>query len=225
MFHVSGAGCTAVLCGAAGGYPSGAQCVAVIYIAKGSSRGRKRNIYCCSATTPGRRFCSARWARCSGSGRRAVCCCGRIHLLSALAVGLSKPSEGRAERGTAARPTGERLRRAGGGRAERRAGNPADHNVRRGVFRAGTAFDAGIGAHSAGRGLHGADRDAGAVGRDRCAGGYADCAAMEAGTCFAVPGLRRALRLDADEGCAGPGGIIRPRDADGEAGTGRCWLR
>ena len=27
MFHVSGAGCTAVLCGAAGGYPSGAQCV------------------------------------------------------------------------------------------------------------------------------------------------------------------------------------------------------
>ena len=31
MFHVSGAGCTAVLCGAAGGYPSGAQCVAALY--------------------------------------------------------------------------------------------------------------------------------------------------------------------------------------------------
>ena len=59
MFHVSGAGCTAVLCGAAGGDPS---------VAKGSSRGRKRNIYCCSATTPGRRFCSARWVRCWGLG-------------------------------------------------------------------------------------------------------------------------------------------------------------
>ena len=131
-----------------------------------------------------------------------------------------KPAKGSAERGASTRPTGERLRRGGGGRAERRAGGLADHNVCRSVFRTGTPFDNGSGAHSAGWGLYGADRDAGAVGRNRSAGKPADRAAMEAGARVIFSGLRRTLRLDADAGCAGPGGIIWMRNAVGKAGAG-----
>ena len=217
MFHVSGAGCTAVLCGAAGGYPSGAQCVAALYREGQLSRAEAEYLllFCNNA---GPAFLFGAVGTVLGIGMKGCLLLWGIHLLSALVIGLvNRPKEAP---NASTRPTGERLRRGGGGRAERRAGNPADHNVRRGVFRAGAAFDAGIGAHSAGRGLYGADRDAGAVGRGRCAGGYADRAAMEAGARVIFSGLRRTLRLDADTGCAGPGGIIWMRNAVGKAGAG-----
>ncbi len=68
MFHVSGAGCTAVLCGAAGGYPSGAQCVAALYREGPLSRAEAGIFTAVLQQRRGRRFCSARWVRCWGLG-------------------------------------------------------------------------------------------------------------------------------------------------------------
>ena len=224
MFHVSGAGCTAVLCGAAGGYPSGAQCVAALYREGQLSRAEAEYLllFCNNA---GPAFLFGAVGTVLGIGMTGCLLLWGIHLLSALVIGLGKPAKGSAERGASTRPTGERLRRGGGGRAERRAGGLADHNVCRSVFRTGTPFDNGSGAHSAGRGLYGADRDAGAVGRNRSAGKPADRAAMEAGARVIFSGLRRTLRLDADAGCAGPGGIIWMRNARWQSWRRGCWLR
>ena len=93
MFHVSGAGCTAVLCGAAGGYPSGAQCVAALYREGQLSRAEAEYLllFCNNA---GPAFLFGAVGTVLGIGMTGCLLLWAIHLLSALAVGLmSRPKE------------------------------------------------------------------------------------------------------------------------------------
>lgn len=87
MFHVSGAGCTAVLCGAAGGYPSGAQCVAALYREGQLSRAEAEYLllFCNNA---GPAFLFGAVGTVLGIGMTGCLLLWGIHLLSALAVGL-----------------------------------------------------------------------------------------------------------------------------------------
>ena len=93
MFHVSGAGCTAVLCGAAGGYPSGAQCVAALYREGQLSRAEAEYLllFCNNA---GPAFLFGAVGTVLGIGMTGCLLLWAIHLLSALAVGLmSRPKD------------------------------------------------------------------------------------------------------------------------------------
>ena len=219
MFHVSGAGCTAVLCGAAGGYPSGAQCVAALYREGQLSRAEAEYLllFCNNA---GPAFLFGAVGTVLGIGMTGCLLLWGIHLLSALVIGLvNRPKEAP----NAALPPVQRANASGAVVEAVRSAGQAVLQIT--MFVAAFSVLArlltmAVGAHSAGWGLYGADRDAGAVGRNRSAGKPADRAAMEAGARVIFSGLRRTLRLDADAGCAGPGGIIWMRNAVGKAGAG-----
>ena len=93
MFHVSGAGCTAVLCGAAGGYPSGAQCVAALYREGQLSRAEVEYLllFCNNA---GPAFLFGAVGTVMGIGMTGCLLLWGIHLLSALVIGLvNRPKE------------------------------------------------------------------------------------------------------------------------------------
>ena len=93
MFHVSGAGCTAVLCGAAGGYPSGAQCVAALYREGPLSRAEAEYLllFCNNA---GPAFLFGAVGTVLGIGMTGCLLLWGIHLLSALVIGLvNRPKE------------------------------------------------------------------------------------------------------------------------------------
>ena len=93
MFHVSGAGCTAVLCGAAGGYPSGAQCVAALYREGQLSRAEAEYLllFCNNA---GPAFLFGTVGTVLGIGMTGCLLLWGIHLLSALVIGLvNRPKE------------------------------------------------------------------------------------------------------------------------------------
>ena len=93
MFHVSGAGCTAVLCGAAGGYPSGAQCVAALYREGQLSRAEAEYLllFCNNA---GPAFLFGAVGAVLGIGMTGCLLLWGIHLLSALVIGLvNRPKE------------------------------------------------------------------------------------------------------------------------------------
>lgn len=93
MFHVSGAGCTAVLCGAAGGYPSGAQCVAALYRERQLSRAEAEYLllFCNNA---GPAFLFGAVGTVLGIGMTGCLLLWGIHLLSALVIGLvNRPKE------------------------------------------------------------------------------------------------------------------------------------
>lgn len=93
MFHVSGAGCTAVLCGAAGGYPSGAQCVAALYREGQLSRAEAEYLllFCNNA---GAAFLFGAVGTVLGIGMTGCLLLWGIHLLSALVIGLvNRPKE------------------------------------------------------------------------------------------------------------------------------------
>ena len=93
MFHVSGAGCTAVLCGAAGGYPSGAQCVAALYREGQLSRAEAEYLllFCNNA---GPAFLFGAVGTVLGIGITGCLLLWGIHLLSALVIGLvNRPKE------------------------------------------------------------------------------------------------------------------------------------
>ena len=93
MFHVSGAGCTAVLCGAAGGYPSGAQCVAALYREGQLSRAEAEYLllFCNNA---GPAFLFGAVGTVLGIGMTGCLLLWGIHLLSALVIGLvNRPKE------------------------------------------------------------------------------------------------------------------------------------
>ena len=93
MFHVSGAGCTAVLCGAAGGYPTGAQCVAALYREGQLSRAEAEYLllFCNNA---GPAFLFGAVGTVLGIGMTGCLLLWGIHLLSALVIGLvSRPKE------------------------------------------------------------------------------------------------------------------------------------
>ena len=93
MFHVSGAGCTAVLCGAAGGYPSGAQCVAALYREGQLSRAEAEYLllFCNNA---GPAFLFGAVGTVLGIGMTGCLLLWGIHLLSALVIGLvNQPKE------------------------------------------------------------------------------------------------------------------------------------
>ena len=93
MFHVSGAGCTAVLCGAAGGYPSGAQCVAALYREGQLSRAEAEYLllFCNNA---GPAFLFGAVGAVLGIGTAGCLLLWGIHLLSALVIGLvNRPKE------------------------------------------------------------------------------------------------------------------------------------
>lgn len=93
MFHVSGAGCTAVLCGAAGGYPSGAQCVAALYREGQLSRAEAEYLllFCNNA---GPAFLFGAVGTVLGIGMKGCLLLWGIHLLSALVIGLvNRPKE------------------------------------------------------------------------------------------------------------------------------------
>ena len=93
MFHVSGAGCTAVLCGAAGGYPSGAQCVAALYREGQLSRAEAEYLllFCNNA---GPAFLFGAVGTVLGIGITGSLLLWGIHLLSALVIGLvNRPKE------------------------------------------------------------------------------------------------------------------------------------
>ena len=93
MFHVSGAGCTAVLCGAAGGYPSGAQCVAALYREGPLSRAEAEYLllFCNNA---GPAFLFGAVGTVLGIGMKGGLLLWGIHLLSALVIGLvNRPKE------------------------------------------------------------------------------------------------------------------------------------
>ena len=93
MFHVSGAGCTAVLCGAVGGYPSGAQCVAALYREGQLSRAEAEYLllFCNNA---GPAFLFGAVGTVLGIGMTGCLLLWGIHLLSALVIGLvNRPKE------------------------------------------------------------------------------------------------------------------------------------
>lgn len=93
MFHISGAGCTAVLCGAAGGYPSGAQCVAALYREGQLSRAEAEYLllFCNNA---GPAFLFGAVGTVLGIGMTGCLLLWGIHLLSALVIGLvNRPKE------------------------------------------------------------------------------------------------------------------------------------
>lgn len=93
MFHVSGAGCTAVLCGAAGGYPSGAQCAAALYREGQLSRAETEYLllFCNNA---GPAFLFGAVGTVLGIGMTGCLLLWGIHLLSALVIGLvNRPKE------------------------------------------------------------------------------------------------------------------------------------
>lgn len=93
MFHVSGAGCTAVLCGAAGGYPSGAQCVAALYREGQLSRAEAEYLllFCNNA---GPAFLFGAVGTVLGIEMTGCLLLWGIHLLSALVIGLvNRPKE------------------------------------------------------------------------------------------------------------------------------------
>lgn len=93
MFHVSGAGCTAVLCGAAGGYPSGAQCAAALYREGQLSRAEAEYLllFCNNA---GPAFLFGAVGTVLGIGMAGCLLLWGIHLLSALVIGLvNRPKE------------------------------------------------------------------------------------------------------------------------------------
>ena len=93
MFHVSGAGCTAVLCGAAGGYPSGAQCAAALYREGQLSRAEAEFLllFCNNA---GPAFLFGAVGTVLGIGMTGCLLLWGIHLLSALVIGLvNRPKE------------------------------------------------------------------------------------------------------------------------------------
>lgn len=93
MFHVSGAGCTAVLCGAAGGYPSGAQCVAALYREGQLSRAEAEYLllFCNNA---GPAFLFGAVGTVLGIWMTGCLLLWGIHLLSALVIGLvNRPKE------------------------------------------------------------------------------------------------------------------------------------
>ena len=93
MFHVSGAGCTAVLCGAAGGYPSGAQCAAALYREGQLSRAEAEYLllFCNNA---GPAFLFGAVGTVLGIGMTGCLLLWGIHLLSALVIGLvNRPKE------------------------------------------------------------------------------------------------------------------------------------
>lgn len=93
MFHVSGAGCTAVLCGATGGYPSGAQCVAALYREGQLSRAEAEYLllFCNNA---GPAFLFGAVGTVLGIGMTGCLLLWGIHLLSALVIGLvNRPKE------------------------------------------------------------------------------------------------------------------------------------
>ena len=92
MFHVSGAGCSAVICGAIGGYPSGAQCVASLYRTDQLSRAEAEYLllFCNNA---GPAFLFGAVGAVLGIGTRGCLLLWGIHLLSALIIGLlNRPS-------------------------------------------------------------------------------------------------------------------------------------
>lgn len=93
MFHVSGAGCTAVLCGAAGGYPNGAQCAAALYREGQLSRAEAEYLllFCNNA---GPAFLFGAVGTVLGIGMTGCLLLWGIHLLSALVIGLvNRPKE------------------------------------------------------------------------------------------------------------------------------------
>lgn len=93
IFHVSGAGCAAVLCGAVGGYPSGAQCVASLYRADHLSRAEAEYLllFCNNA---GPAFLFGAVGAVLGIGMRSCLLLWGIHLTAALMIGLlNRPKE------------------------------------------------------------------------------------------------------------------------------------
>ena len=93
IFHVSGAGCTAILCGAVGGYPSGALCAASLYREGQLSRAEAESLllFCNNA---GPAFLFGAVGAVLGIGTAGCLLLWAIHLLSALAVGLmSRPKD------------------------------------------------------------------------------------------------------------------------------------
>ena len=119
MFHVSGAGCTAVLCGAAGGYPSGAQCVAALYREGQLSRAEAEYLllFCNNA---GPAFLFGAVGTVLGIGMTGCLLLWGIHLLSALVIGLvNRPKEAPnaalppVQRANASGAVGEAVRSAG----------------------------------------------------------------------------------------------------------------
>ena len=93
MFHVSGAGCTAVLCGAAGGYPSGAQCVAALY-REGQISWAEAEYLLLFCNNAGPAFLFGAVGTVLGIGMTGCLLLWGIHLLSALVIGLvNRPKE------------------------------------------------------------------------------------------------------------------------------------
>ena len=92
IFHVSGAGCTAILCGAIGGYPSGALCAASLYREGQLSQAEAESLllFCNNA---GPAFLFGAVGAVLGIGTAGCLLLWAIHLLSALIVGLlNRPS-------------------------------------------------------------------------------------------------------------------------------------
>lgn len=219
MFHVSGAGCTAVLCGAAGGYPSGAQCVAALYREGQLSRAEAEYLllFCNNA---GPAFLFGAVGTVLGIGMTGCLLLWGIHLLSALVIGLvNRPKEAP----NAALPPIQRANASGAVVEAVRSAGQAVLQIT--MFVAAFSVLARLltlaSAHILPDGvctvLTGMLELSGGIGS---AGKPADRAAMEAGARVIFSGLRRTLRLDADAGCAGPGGIIWMRNAVGKAGAG-----
>ena len=93
MFHVSGAGCTAVICGAVGGYPSGAQAAAQQYRSGELTREEAEYLllFCNNA---GPAFLFGAVGAVLGIGTAVCLLLWGIHLMAALIVGLlNRPKE------------------------------------------------------------------------------------------------------------------------------------
>lgn len=92
IFHVSGAGCTAVICGAVGGYPSGAQAAAQQYRSGELTREEAEYLllFCNNA---GPAFLFGAVGAVLGIGTAGCLLLWGIHLISALIVGLLNRSK------------------------------------------------------------------------------------------------------------------------------------
>ena len=92
VFHISGAGCTAVICGAVGGYPSGAQAAAALYRSGNLTREEAESLllFCNNA---GPAFLFGAVGAVLGIGTTDCLLLWGIQLLSALIIGLlNRPS-------------------------------------------------------------------------------------------------------------------------------------
>lgn len=219
MFHVSGAGCTAVLCGAAGGYPSGAQCAAALYREGQLSRAEAEYLLLfCNNAGPAFLFGAVGY----GAGDWDDGLSAAVGNSSPLGAGnrlVNRPKEAP----NAALPPIQRANASGAVvEAVRSAGQAvlqitmfvAAFSVLARLLTLASAHILPDGVCTVLTGmleLSGGNRQRWQTCRSRCDG---SCARV------IFSGLRRTLRLDADAGCAGPGGIIWMRNAVGKAGAG-----